>query len=78
MFVAVEGALIGTVLGVITTWLLYRNSAAFASFDAPYPVAWTQIGVLIGLTLVASLLATVGPARRAAAIRPAVAVRIAD
>jgi putative ABC transport system permease protein len=78
MFVAVEGVLIGTVLGVITTWLLYRNSAAFASFDAPYPVAWTQIGVLIGLTLVASLLATVGPARRAAAIRPAVAVRIAD
>ncbi|HEX6337146.1 MAG TPA: FtsX-like permease family protein [Jiangellaceae bacterium] len=78
MFVAVEGVLIGAVLGVVTTWLLFRNSAAFASFDIPYPIAWTQIGVLVGITLVASLLATVGPARRAAAIRPAVAVRIAD
>lgn len=77
-FVAVEGVLIGTVLGVATTWLLYRNSAAFATFDAPYPVAWTQIAVLIGVTLLASLLATIGPARRAAAIRPAIAVRVAD
>lgn len=77
-FVAVEGVLIGTVLGVATTWLLYRNSAAFATFDAPYPIAWTQIAVLIGVTLLASLLATIGPARRAAAIRPAIAVRVAD
>ena len=77
-FVAVEGTLIGTVLGVVTTWVLYSNSPAFGSLDAPFPVAWGAIGITVGLTLVASLLATIGPARRAAAIRPAVAVRVAD
>ncbi len=78
MFVAAEGVLIGVVLGVVTTWLLYKNSAAFATFTAPYPIAWAQIGVLAAITLVASLLATIGPARRAATIRPAIAVRVAD
>lgn len=33
----------GAVLGVVTTWLLYQNSAAFSMFTAPYPIAWTQI-----------------------------------
>ncbi|MFC4909552.1 ABC transporter permease [Actinomadura gamaensis] len=77
-FVALEGVVIGTVLGVLTTWLLYLNSPTFGSLDAPYPIAWTQVLLTVGATLVASLLATVGPARRAARIRPAVALRIAD
>jgi putative ABC transport system permease protein len=76
--VAVEGVVIGTVLGIVTTWLLYRNSAAFGSISGPYPIAWTQIVILVGVTLLASVVATVAPARRAARIRPAVAVRVAD
>ena len=77
-FVAVEGVVIGTVLGIVTTWLLYRNSAAFGSISGPYPIAWTQILILVGVTLLASVIATLAPARRAARIRPAVAVRVAD
>jgi energy-coupling factor transporter ATP-binding protein EcfA2 len=77
-FVAVEGVLIGTVLGVLTTWLLYQNSPAFGTLTAEFPIAWTQIGLTVGATLIASLLATIGPARRAAGIKPAVALRIAD
>ncbi|GAA4711528.1 ABC transporter permease [Phytohabitans rumicis] len=77
-FVALEGVIIGTVLGVLTTWLLYQNSPMFGSLDVPFPIAWGQIALTVGATLVASLLATVGPARRAARIRPAVALRIAD
>lgn len=75
---AAEGVVIGTALGVLTTWLLYRNSPSFGSLDAPFPIAWTQISVTVGVALVASLLATVGPARRAARIKPAAALRIAD
>jgi putative ABC transport system permease protein len=77
-FVAVEGVVIGTALGIVTTWLLYRNSAAFGSISGPYPIAWMQIAILISVTLLASVLATLAPARRAARIRPAVAVRVAD
>jgi putative ABC transport system permease protein len=77
-FVAVEGVVIGTVLGIVTTWVLYRNSAAFGSISGPYPIAWTQIVILVGVTLLASVVATLAPARRAARIRPAVAVRVAD
>ena len=77
-FVAVEGILLGTVLSVLTAWLLFTNSPAFGGLHVPFPIAWSTIALTVGATLVASLLATVGPARRAAAIRPAVAVRVAD
>ena len=77
-FVAVEGVLLGTVLGVITTYLLYEHSSTFGSLDVTFPIAWTQLLVTVVATVVASLLVTIGPARRAAAIRPAIAVRIAD
>jgi putative ABC transport system permease protein len=77
-FVAVEGVLVGTILGVLTTWLLYTNSPAFGGTDVPYPIAWAQITITVGATLLASLAATVLPARRAAAIKPALAVRVAD
>ncbi|HEY6748035.1 MAG TPA: FtsX-like permease family protein [Mycobacteriales bacterium] len=77
-FIAVEGVAIGTVLGVLTTWVLYTNSPAFGTLTVPFPIAWTAIAVTVGATLVASLLVTAAPARRAARIRPAVAVRVAD
>ncbi|WP_031003465.1 ABC transporter permease [Streptomyces sp. NRRL F-5727] len=77
-FVAVEGIVLGSLLGVLTTWLMYRNSAAFAGLDGGFPVEWGSIGVLAAATFGASLLATLGPARRAAAIRPARAVRVSD
>jgi putative ABC transport system permease protein len=76
--IAVEGVTVGAVLGVLNTWLLYQNSAAFGSIHVPFPIAWAQIWLTVGATLVASLLATIGPARRAARIQPAIAVRVAD
>ncbi len=77
-FIAVEGIVIGAVLAVLTTWLLYRNSAAFRGLEGPYPIAWRDIALILGATFGASILATIGPARRASAIHPAVAVRVAD
>jgi putative ABC transport system permease protein len=77
-FVAGEGVVLGGILGVVTTWLMYAKSAQFAGFHVPFPIEWTAVSVLVAVTLIASVLATVGPARRAAAIRPAIAVRVAD
>ena len=77
-FIALEGVVVGTVLGIVITWLLYQNSPAFGSIDVSFPIAWRQISVTVGATMLASLAATVLPARRAAAIRPALAVRVAD
>jgi putative ABC transport system permease protein len=77
-FIAVEGVAVGTVLGILTTWLLYRNSPAFGSLDVAFPIAWAEITFTVGLAFAASILATLIPARRAAAVRPALAVRVSD
>jgi putative ABC transport system permease protein len=76
--VAFEGIVLGSILGVVTTWLMYQKSAAFDGIRAGFPIVWTTILLLGGATLLASLVATIGPARRAAKIKPAVAVRVAD
>jgi putative ABC transport system permease protein len=76
--VALEGIVLGAVLGVLTTWLMYQKSAAFDGIRTGFPVVWGTIALLAGATFVASLVATVGPARRAAQIKPAIAVRVAD
>ncbi|MFJ9719841.1 ABC transporter permease [Streptomyces sp. NPDC101213] len=77
-FIALEGIVLGSFLGVLTTWLMYRNSAAFEGLEGGFPVEWAGIGGLAVATFAASLLATIGPARRAAAIRPALAVRVTE
>jgi putative ABC transport system permease protein len=41
-------------------------------------VPWPSIALVVGAALTASILVTAWPASRAAAIRPAVALRIAD
>ena len=76
--IAVEGIVLGSVLGVLTTWLMYQKSAAFDGIRNGFPIAWSMIGILVAATFVASLLATIGPARRAAGIKPAIAVRVSD
>jgi putative ABC transport system permease protein len=77
-FIAAEGTLIGAVLAVTTAWLLYQNSAAFGGIRSGFVIAWLPITIVVLGTFIASVLATIGPARRAAAIRPALAVRVAD
>src|SRR5262245_13240573 len=75
---AVEGVVTGTVLGVLTTWLLFQNSAAFATLDTSFPIAWMPISVTVLATLLASLAVAARPAHRAARVKPAVALRVAD
>ena len=75
-FVALEGILLGTALSLLTAWLLYRNSSAFSGLEGGFAIDWTTISILVAGTFAASLLVTLAPARRAARIRPAIAVRV--
>jgi putative ABC transport system permease protein len=77
-FVALEGILLGTGLSLVTSYLLFRNDDELQAGGAGFPVPWLAIAVLVAATAAASLAATAWPARRAARIRPAVALRIAD
>jgi putative ABC transport system permease protein len=76
--VAAEGVVLGSVLGLLTTWLMYQKAAMFDGVRVRFPIEWPIVSVLVAVTVALSLAATWLPARNAARIRPAVAVRIAD
>jgi putative ABC transport system permease protein len=77
-FVALEGILLGTALSIVTSYLLFHNDSDLSSAGVAFPVPWLRIGLLVAATAAASLAATAWPARQAARIRPAVALRVAD
>ena len=77
-FIAFEGVVLGGILGVLTTWLMYQKSAMFADLQTGFPVMWGTVSVLGLITIVMSLLATAAPARRAAHILPALATRVSE
>ena len=76
--IAVQGTVIGAVLGLITTRQLLTGSDAFGDVPPPFVLPWVGLLMIVGLPLLASLAATAWPASRAAAIQPAVALRTAD
>ena len=75
-FVALEGILIGAALALVSTWRLL-TSGAFGE-DLSFTVPWVQVGLVVGLAFVSTVVATAAPAQQASRIRPAVALRIAD
>jgi putative ABC transport system permease protein len=77
-FVALEGILLGTALSIVTSYLLFRNDDELQAGGGGFPIPWMSISVLVLVTAAASLAATAWPARQAARIEPAVALRIAD
>ena len=75
--IAVQGTVIGAVLGLVTTRQLLQGSDSFGDVPPPFVIPWVGLIVILALPLVASLAATAWPASRAAAIKPAVALRTA-
>jgi putative ABC transport system permease protein len=75
-YVAVEGTLIGALLALLTIFNIVANTDVFG--DMRFTVPWAQLGILLGGTLFASLVATALPSISAARIKPAVALRITD
>ena len=76
--ITVQGTLIGAVLGLITTKQLLGTDDSFGDEPIAFIVPWLGLSLILALPLVASLAATLGPASRAAKIKPAVALRAAD
>ncbi|MGQ0825589.1 MAG: ABC transporter permease [Actinomycetota bacterium] len=76
LFVAIEGVLIGVVLALVTAGSLTLTDMFGESLTFVVPIA--TILVLVVAIVAFTLLATVAPARAAAKIKPAVALRIAD
>ena len=77
--IAVQGTLIGAVLGLITTkQLLAGTNESFGDEPVAFVVPWIGLALILALPLLSSLAATLAPASRAANIRPAVALRAAD
>jgi putative ABC transport system permease protein len=71
-------ALLGTLLGVVLGLVLARNlveSLAKSDPSVQLVVPWGQIGIIVALAYLASLLTTYLPARQAAHIYPAEALR---
>jgi putative ABC transport system permease protein len=76
-FVAVRGLVLGVLLGLVTSYSLLDHSNVFEGAHLEFTVPWRTLAVVVGIPLVSSLLAAVGPASRASDIRPAVALRVA-
>jgi putative ABC transport system permease protein len=76
--IAVQGTVIGALLGLATTRQILTGSESFGDAGMPFVVPWGGLLLILALPLAASLAATAWPAARAAAIRPAIALRTAD
>jgi putative ABC transport system permease protein len=73
-FIALLGILVGTALGLISSW----NFVEFIRQDSPtisWQAPWLQLGLIILVAYLVSLITTVAPARQAANIYPAEALR---
>jgi putative ABC transport system permease protein len=76
-FIAAEGVAIGVLVALVGSYGLVASGNNFAE-GFRWAVPWNEIAVIIGIALVASTAIALWPARRAARIRPAIALRIAD
>jgi putative ABC transport system permease protein len=76
--IAVQGTLIGALLGLVTTRQILTGSESFGDVSMPFVVPWVGLLLIVALPLAASMAATSWPAARAARIAPAVALRTAD
>ncbi len=77
-FIAVQAALTGVGLGLLTTDQVVVNSGEFANAGARFTIPYLTVLIVAAVPIVASVLATISPAHRASRIRPASALRVAE
>lgn len=74
-FIGVQGVVVGIGLGLLSAWQILIGTSSFEA-ELTWRTPWVSIAVLVVVAVGASILAALGPARRAAAITPAVALRL--
>lgn len=77
LYVSVVGAVLGSVLGVLTAYNVVSGTDLLG-YEVPFGVPILEVLGLAGVTMAVSVAATLAPARAAARVRPAVALRISD
>lgn len=75
-YVSVQGTVIGVSLSLLTLYTIIVRSDAMG--DVEFAVPFSELGILLAGTVLASLAATIVPALSATRIRPAVALRMTD
>jgi putative ABC transport system permease protein len=77
-FIAIEGIVIGTVLAIINTYLLFTKQLSRDNPGVHFGVPLLAIAILLVGAAVVSLGMTAWPARQASKVAPAVALRAMD
>jgi putative ABC transport system permease protein len=75
-FLALTSILVGTLLGLMLAWNIIddqRREPSWAGLTLSVP--WLNLAVIFALVYAVAMLATIAPARRAAKVRPAEALR---
>ncbi|MEM3342066.1 MAG: FtsX-like permease family protein, partial [Thermoplasmata archaeon] len=76
LFIATLGALIGLGVGIPVSWEIFNISVEnTGSTDLTFKVPWTDIGIIIGIAYLCSLLATFTTAKRASELEITEALR---
>jgi putative ABC transport system permease protein len=73
LFIVTIGAAVGVGIGVVVAYGVHQKS--LASLGLPFVIPWVDLAVILVVAYVATLAATLGPARQAARLAPAEAIR---
>ena len=86
---ALVGTLTGAVIGVLLAWNVetlvagvehlmgfhFLAADIYPMTDLPAEVAWSDVGMIVGITILLGIVATIYPAWRASQVQPAEALR---
>jgi len=73
-FITLLGIIVGIFLGILQSWLIY-NEISKELEGAKFVIPYGEVGLLIGITIIASILASIIPANEASKTYPAEALR---
>ena len=73
-FITLLGIVVGIFLGILQSWIIFLEISKEIE-GAKFTVPIGDIGILIGVTIIASILASVIPANQASKTYPAEALR---